>query len=208
MVEKVRNLGLIIDANLSMVDHLNYTIKSCNFHLHRLGKIRGDLTTESANAIAVSTVTSRLDYCNSTLWGLPSVEIERLQKVQNKAARIVSRTRLSDHITPILNDLHWLPVKKRIDYKVLSLAYSCLKGNAPEYLKETIPQYIPTRKLRSGSQVNIVIPSVDVTNKLCRGGRSFQNAAYKLWNSLPADLKEAETVQSFRRKLKTYLFKN
>ena len=206
IVNKVRNLGLIIDSNLSMTDHINHIIKSCYFHLRRLGQIRHLLTKETANAIAIATVTSRLDYCNSALFGIPSFEIERLQKVQNTAARIVSRIHKFDHISPVLHDLHWLPVKSRVEYKLLCITYACLYGESPEYLKELIPRYIPPRNLRSANQTRIRLPSVEDTNKSKTGGRSFQNAAPMLWNGLPDNLKSSKSLDSFRRNLKTYLF--
>ena len=203
---KVRNLGLILDNELSMTEHITHVVKSCYFHLRRLGKIRKFLTKEAANAIAIALVSSRLDYCNSTLWGIPSCDIARLQKIQNAAARIVTCTRKRDHITPILKELHWLPVEQRITYKVLCLTYLCMHGEGPDYLIETIPKYVPSRNLRSGNQQRLRLPSVDNTNKSKYGGRSFENAAPKLWNSLPDKLKQAESIQSFRKKLKTYLF--
>ena len=206
VAEKVRNLGLILDTELLMTEHINHIVKNCYFHLRRLGKIRKFITKEAANAIAIATVGSRLDYCNSCFWGLPAYEIERLQKIQNIAARIVSGTKKRDHITPVLRELHWLPVKQRITYKVLCMTYSCIHGGGPEYLREIIPQYVPSRSLRSSSQLRLRLPSVDDTNKNRFGGRSFANAAPQLWNSLPTYLKEAENINSFRRKLKTFLF--
>ena len=206
IVENVRNLGLFLDADLSMTVHVNTVVKNCYFHLRRLGQIRHLLTKEAANALAVATVLSRIDYCNSTLWGINAYQIDRLQKLQNTAARIVCRTNIRDHITPILNDLHWLPVRKRIDHKILSITYSCVYGTAPEYLIETIPKQQPTRALRSTSQLRIRLPSVDSTNRVRFGGRSFCNAAPKLWNDLPASLKQSKTIQSFRKGLKSYLF--
>lgn len=206
IVDKVRNLGLILDSNLSMTAHVNHVIKSCYFHLRRLGQIRHLLTKETANAIAVATITSRLDYCNSTLWGIPSRDLERLQKVQNTAARIVAQTNRRDHITPVLRELHWLPVKFRIEYKILCLTYSCLNGESPEYLKELIPRYNPSRNLRSSNQNRLRLPSVEDTNKSRTGGRSFQNSAPNLWNELPENLKNVKTIDLFRKRLKTYLF--
>ena len=195
VVEKVRNLGLVLDTELSMTDHINHVVKCCYFHLRRLGKIRRFLTKEAANAIAIATISSRLDYCNSTFWGIPTYEIKRLQKIQNTAARIVSGTRKRDHITPVLKELHWLPVEQRIIYKVLCLTYLCINGGGPEYLRETIPQYIPSRSLRSSNQCRLRLPSVDDTNRSKYGGRSFENAAPRLWNDLPTHLKQAKTIQ-------------
>ena len=111
-----------------------------------------------------------------------------------------------DHISPTLRDLHWLPVEKRIQHKLLSITYACLNHLAPEYLIETIPRYIPLRQLRSASQLRIELPAVDETNKSRSGGKSFRNAAPKLWNSLPEGLKLSKNIQRFRKGLKTHLF--
>ena len=206
IVEKVRDLGLIIDANLSMSAHVSHIIKTSYFHLRRLGKIRNLLSSKLANAIAVATITSRLDYCNCCLWGITSDELNRLQKLQNSTARIVSKSKLRDHITPVLEKLHWLPVKKRIDFKILCITYQCIYGNAPTYLKESIPRYTPSRSLRSGSQVLLKLPSVDDTNKVKYGKRSFQNSAQKLWNSLPAEIKASKNISTFKKNFKTFFF--
>ena len=206
IVDKVRDLGLILDANLSMTAHVSHIIKTSYFHLRRLGKIRNLLSTKLANTIAVATVTSRLDYCNCCLWGITSEELNRLQKLQNSTARIVSKSKSQDHITPVLRKLHWLPVRKRIDFKILCITYQCIYGNAPIYLKECIPRYTPSRSLRSENQVLLKLPSVDDTNKVKFGKRSFQNSAPKLWNSLPSDVKSSKNIAAFKRKLKSFLF--
>ena len=206
IVKDVRNLGLYLDSNLSMSTHVNFIIKSCYYHLRRLGQIRKLLTRDAANAIAVSTIISRLDYCNSCLWGINSKEIDKLQKIQNSAARIVSGVKKFDHISPILKELHWLPVEKRIQHKLLSITYACVNKIAPEYLIETVPRHIPVRHLRSASKLRLELPSVDETNKPRSGGKSFQNAAPKLWNSLPEELQLSKNIQCFRKGLKTYLF--
>ena len=111
-----------------------------------------------------------------------------------------------DHISPILKELHWLPVEKRIQHKLLSITYACVNKIAPEYLIETVPRHIPVRHLRSASKLRLELPSVDETNKPRSGGKSFQNAAPKLWNSLPEELQLSKNIQCFRKGLKTYLF--
>ena len=142
-----------------MQDHISNTVRGCFYHLRSLGKLRPFLSARSANAIAVSMVLSRLDCCNSCLWEVPSQQLKRLQLVQNTAARIFTRTRNREHITPVLHELHWLPVRKRIDHKIMSLAYKGYKGTEPEYLQKLIPRYIPARFLRSSSQPRLRIPS-------------------------------------------------
>ena len=83
-------------------------------------------------------VTSRLDYCNSLLTGLPRTLLQKIQRVQNAAARVVTRTRRSEHITPVLKALHWLPIQRRIEYKVLLYTHKALQGDAPEYIRDLL----------------------------------------------------------------------
>ena len=202
----VRDLGLILDRSLSMVPHINKVVKTCFLHLRALGQLRPHLNRKTANTVAVSLIQSRLDYCNSCLWGLPQSQLQRLQRVQNTAARIVARSKKSDHITPLLRDLHWLTVLKRIDHKLLSLTYGCFDSTAPSYLQELIPKHVPTRGLRSSSQSRLRVPSIEGHRKKSLGARSFECAAPQLWNSLPLALREATSRESFKRQLKTFLF--
>ena len=124
------------------------SVKSANYHLRNIGRIRKYLTEESTKSAVISLVTSRFDYCNGLLCGI-HVLICKLQRVQNNAARVVTFTKKHDHITPVLKELHWLPVRKGIEFKILLLAYKCLHGTASTYLREMLKEYVPTRTLRS-----------------------------------------------------------
>ena len=202
----VRDLGLFIDSGLSMTAHVSSVVRACSIHLRALGQLRPLLNKETANAVAVSLILSRLDYCNSCLWGIPQKQIQRLQKVQNTAARIIALEKKYAHITPVLEDLHWLPVKKRIEYKLLSLTYSCLGGTAPGYLQELLLKHVPSRGLRSAAQSLLKVPSITGHKKKSFGVRSFESAAPELWNALPLALRQAETRDTFKKSLKTFLF--
>ena len=206
--DSVRNLGLHVDKQLTMVSHINSVVRACHFHIRTLGRLRPVLNKQTANAVAVSLVLSRLDYCNSCLWGISKSEIERLQHIQNTAARIVMRKKRTEHITPVLRELHWLPVQKRIEHKVMTQAYNCFYNSAPEYLRELVPRYQPQRCLRSADQCRLELPSVSTgnTNKKTMGVRSFTNSAPSLWNALPLVLKKSESSETFRKALKTHLF--
>ena len=119
------------------------------------------------------------------------------------AARLTTLTKYRDHISPILRELHWLPIKSRIMYKILLLTYKSLHGLAPLYLQELIHEYKPTRNLRSTSQFLLVTPSVSTQSY---GQRSFTSAAAELWNNLPYNIKISKTVNQFKCSVKTYLF--
>ncbi len=199
----VRNLGVVYDAGVCMDKHISMVCRSANMHIRNIGGIRKYLTPEAAKTLVHSLVISRLDYANALLYGLPQMKINKLQLVQNKAARVITRTPRRDHITPVLCELHWLPVKYRIDYKVAVHTYRALNGQAPVYLQDLVTSYQPHRALRSGQQ-NLL--SVVTPNSLY-GSRSFSVATPNMWNSLPLSLRLAPSLSAFKKDLKTFLFK-
>ena len=118
----VRDLGVQLDQHLNMDQQVMAICKACNYQIKRLCCIRRYLTKDATKNAVQALITSRLDYCNSFLTGLPSFQLQRLKRMQNKAARLITRTRQRGHITPVLKELDWLPVSSRIKYKVLVLA--------------------------------------------------------------------------------------
>ena len=199
----VRNLGVIMDSVFNMESHISSVCKSCYFHLRNIGAIRRYLDTDTAAQVIHAFVTSRLDYCNSLLSGLPDKTLLRLKRVQNTAARIVSLCGKQDHITPILKQLHWLPVALRIEFKILLLTYKILNGMAPVYLCELLQLYVPCRSLRSTSQSLLVTPK---SRTVSYGDRAFSIVAPKMWNNLPEHIRNSSTVSGFKTVLKTYMF--
>ena len=135
-----------------MVQHVNNLCRSATFALSKIGKLRKYLDPVSTQKLIQAFVISRLDNCNSLLYGLSAKDICKIQRVQNMAARLISLTKKRDHITPILRDqLHWLPVDQRIQFKILLLTYKAFHGVAPSYLKDLITLYVPPRGLRAGN---------------------------------------------------------
>ena len=129
--------------------------------------------------------------------------INKLQLLQNACARFVSQRRKFDHISDVLKDLHWLPVKARINYKILTWVYKCLNGLAPTYLSDLLIVQDQSRTRRSVTQFNLRVPRITKKNS---GDRAFCVAGPLLWNRLPLDIKQSPTLDKFRRKLKTHLF--
>ena len=116
---------------------------------------------------------------------------------------MITGTRKYDSITPVLRHLHWLPVKERIDFKILVMVFKALHGSAPNYIQELVTPYNPRRALRSASSLTVEVP----VTRTSYGDRSFSKAGSHLWNNLPDGLRSVETLESFRGNLKTFLFK-
>ena len=154
----VKNLGAVFDQNLNMVDQVTTICRSLNHQLRHIGKIRKYLSQEAASTLIHALVTSRLDNNNALLANIPDNQICRLQKLQNNAARMVSLTQKYEHITPVLKQLHWLPVSWRIIFKVLLLTYKALHGQAPQYITDMLVAYEPRQSLRSASQGYLDVP--------------------------------------------------
>ena len=202
---KIRNLGVIMDPKLSFQSHVNHITKTAFFHLRNIARLRPTLSQPAAETLIHAFITSRLDYCNSLLYGATDKVLKKLQYVQNSAARLLTRTRSRDHITPVLHDLHWLPIKSRIDYKILITTYKSLNNQAPQYLCDLVKRHVPSRSLRSENAK--LLEFTYKAKKRTWGDRSFTVAAPTLWNPLPLHIKEAPTLAIFKTSLKTHLFR-
>ena len=200
---KARNLGAIFDEHFTLECHVNKVCQSAYMHLNNIYNIKDSITKEACESIIHAFITSRLANLNCLLYGLPDGLLYKLQKVQKCAARLLTGTKRHEHITPVLKELHWLPVKKRIEFKVLVLTYKCMNGLAPQYLCDKIKAYSPTRSLRSSSQLLLDVPKPDT--KL--GKHAFSYAGPFLWNSMPVELRRSQSLYVFKGHLKTYLFK-
>ena len=199
----IRNLGVYQDAQLTMKSHIAKVAKAANYHLHNLALIRRYLPRKELESLVHAFVTSRLDFMNSLLFGLPQKTIRPLQLVQNNAARLVTGAKKRDHITPVLASLHWLPVDKRINFKIMLYTYKALNGLAPGYLTELLQVQPLRRSLRSNDNLNLTVPR---TKLVSAGDRAFAVCAPKLWNKLPIKIKSAPNVTTFKKLVKTYLF--
>ncbi|XP_073677283.1 uncharacterized protein [Garra rufa] len=199
----VKNLGVIFDSTLSFQSHIKSITKSAFYHLRCIAQLRPFISNKDAETVVHAFVSSRIDFCNALFIGLPASSISRLQYIQNSAARILTHTKHSAHITPILYGLHWLPVAYRIKFKILLLAFKSINGLAPSYLCNILVLYIPIRSLRSSDSGLLAVPRYHLSSM---GGRSFSVIAPKLWNSLPRSLRSVNNISEFKSLLKTHLF--
>ena len=135
-VPSVRNLGVYLDQELKMKVHASHIVKTSYMHIRKLRSIKKYLTTDAMKTLVQCFVISRLDYCNSLLYGISEASLDRLQKVQNAAARLILGLRKPDRVTEARKKLHWLPVCSRIEYKIAFITYKTLNGDGPQYLRE------------------------------------------------------------------------
>ena len=178
------------------------------FQFRQLRAIRSSLTTDAAKTLAQAFVGGRLDYYNSLLYGVSDDLLRRLQSVQNSAARFITGARKYDHISPVLRDLHWLPLRQRIIFKIATLMNQCLNGLAPPYPATdyiSISSMPGRRHLRSATSGQLYIPR---TKTMTFRPRSFKVSGPTVWNDLPASLKNSSMSKNSFRKLlnKTFLF--
>ena len=153
-----------------------------------------------------SYITCRLDYFNSLLYGMPSYQLAKLQRIQNAAARLIFEESKFCHITPLLRALHWLPVELRIQFKILLITYKAIHGQAPIYIQNMLViKHCSSYSLRSNDNMFLSLPKLKSYATL--GDRSFIFAAPRLWNNLPRSLRYSSSVDIFKRVLKTFLFK-
>ena len=203
--QSVRDLGVIVDKHLNFQQHIKNSCRSAAWGICKIGKIRKLLDQSSTERLIHAFVSSHLDYCNSLLVGLPASSIAPLQRIQNTAARLVTLTKRSDHITPVLQSLHWLPIHQRITFKILLIVYKICNNLAPSYLKDLISfrSSTSTRSLRSSSTLQLSHGPRTCTRY---GDRAFSVISPSLWNKLPLHIRNADNVDKFKSSLKTYLF--
>ena len=204
----VTNLGVVLDSNLSMKDHVSRMCRASYYQLRQLRVIRRSLTTGACTQLVHALVNSRLDYCNSLLSGVTDQLLSQLQSVLRASARLVLQRRKFDPVSSDIREkLHWLPIRQRITYKLCLIVFRCLRGEAPAYLCKMLAPLSGIQHLhplRSATHGNLHIPR---TRTRTFDPRSFSVSGPSSWNSLPADLKNIDlTLEVFKSHLKTHLF--
>ena len=189
-----------------MNSHVNNTCSNAFYYLYNIRRIRKYLSRRSTETLIHAFVSSRVDYCNSLLYGSPAYQLKKVQRVQNAAARLILLESKYCYVRPLVYNLHWLSVKLRIDFKILLLTYKAINGLAPFYLHQLISLKEACKyKLRSDCD-GLLLNPVKFKTLTTLGDRSFAAAAPQLWNSLPYSIRSSPSVASFKKTLKTFLF--
>ena len=140
----IRNLWVIFDKCMKLDYHISSVCKSTYFHLRNIGSIRSILSNDACAQLIHYLVTVCLDYINSILYGFPDNSLYSLQKIRNTAARILARLHRFSHISTTLFDLHWLPIRYRMMFKICILTYEAYHRTAPSYICDLIVPYVNT----------------------------------------------------------------
>ena len=204
-VKHIRYLGLVIDSELNFQSHITHSVSSCFSTLRRIRSIRHLLTFAAARTLVSSLVLPRVDYCLSVLSGLPYASLNRLQRILHAAARLTFSSNRYEHVTPLLRELDWLPIRGRIERRIGILCFLCLHDLAPAYLTSgfRLVSSLPSRsRHRSAKSKVLVIPTF---RRPSFGGRSFSVHASKFWNSLPPDIRCAASLNIFTNLLQNHL---
>ena len=195
--EWAKNLGVVLDNELSFKEHIGKIVSSCFVVIRKLSKIRDFLTYEELRTAVSTYVFSVLDYCNALFFGIQTELIDKMQSVQNSAARLVKgKSGFRGSTAEFIRNCHWLRIKERIVFKICLLVHKCLYGAAPKCLKEML-RYVGSKR---------TMKLVQPTFKGSYGARSFGRVGPKLWNLLPLRIRMEEDVVQFKKQLKTFLF--
>ena len=193
----VKNLGFSLDKYLSMESQVDAIVGHCYKLIGDVARIRHLLDDKDTESLMHAIMSSRIDYCNSLFCGINKNLISKLQKVQNAAARLISKRRKHESVRDVLVELHWLPVEQRIIFKILLLTYKILNGIAPDCLASLLT----VRRADEFLLKNVYFDSV-------YGRRRFAYVAPRYWNALPFHIRSAQNIDTFKRLTKTILFQN
>ena len=203
--KKAKNLGVMYDCEGKLILQVSNICKIGFYRVRNLAKIRKSLDLKTAKIAAAAFTTSSLDYCNALLHGLPKKQINKIQLVQNSAARVVMGLKKHDHITHARKELHWLPIEARCKFKIITLTWKALNNMGPTYIKDLLKVKSCRPGLRSNKSIILEIPKTNLTG--C-GNRAFCKAGPVLWNDLTEELRNTENLDTFKARLKTKLFKD
>ena len=204
-VPAMKNLGMFLDAELKHTIHINKLTSSSFNTLHNISRVRCHLDQETTKILVQALILSKLDYCNSLLLGTPQYNIAKLQRIQNMSCRMIYQLPKHSTINTYLAQLHWLKIQEQITYKVATIMYKCINNIALAYLLEMVISQLPhTRSLRSTHR-GLLYTTKSRTEFVHSG--SFKSMGPRIWNTLPANIKNSNNIDIFKTRLKTHLFR-
>ena len=192
--QSVLNLGLTLDCHLTMNAHVSNIARTCYFELRRLASIRRFLTRTATATLVSAFSLSRIDYCDSLLFGSTQDVTSHLQRIENCATSVILHLQMSSSITIHLKSLHWLPVKVRSANKIACLCYHCQSSTAPSYVAD-MPHRKPLHTRNSlSSSFTMPLLNRPAHSKATLGDCSFYFASSSVWNSIPNDVRCAPSL--------------
>ena len=207
-VSFVESLGVTLTPSFQLKSFIVDTCQSCNYQLSNLKIVKNSLNTSMRIMLINSLILTKLDYCNSLLAACTQNEIFNLQKVMNNAVRFIFDVGRREHITPYLKELHFLPIKQRILFKLSVLAHKIIYGYAPNYLTELFECYQPMSVMNLRPRSNITLnPMLMFTGDEHLPHKCVFTKLLNCWNELPIDIRLLESAIDFKRKLKTFYFR-
>ena len=203
----VRDLGVLIDSNMTLSNHVNNVAGICFYQLRQLRIIRRSLTTDAAHSLVRALIHTRIDYCNGLMAAGPKYLHEKLQSVLRAAARLVLQLPHRSFVSGIMRgQLHWLEMPDRVRFKLCTLVYRCLHGLAPSYRSDLCTPATVHAHLRSSVTLERSL-SIPRTKTKTLGPRGFYFASSAAWNARPVHLRDPElSLNSFKTKLKPHFF--
>ena len=208
----VSDLGVVLDESLDMDEQIGSTCRSCYYHLRQIRGVRHSLSDVAARTAIQAFITSRIDYCNATLLGLSSALIDRVQHMMNLAAPLLLKLPKFSHISARMkDDLHWLPVSVRIQFKITFTMWKCISGCAPDYLRELchlLSTNSDHRQMQSSVAGRFLL-EVPRAKTVTMQRRAFAYAGPTLWNNMPEAICLSALLVSpdtIKKHLKTFFF--
>ena len=193
--DNVKYLGIFLDSMLSFDDQIQKVTSLSYGSIRNISQVKSCLSQQNLETFVHAFISSHLDYCNIIYLGLSRKLINKLQKLQNAAIRMIFKVRARHPVSHLFQKLHWLNIDQRVTYKALLVVYKCINGLAPAVLKSLIT-------IRN---TDSLILQQTYFNNTKFGKRAFVYYAPKYWNSLPRNIRLASNIKCFKTSLKSYL---
>ena len=198
-----KDLGVHLDPNLTYDHHISTVVSSCLSKLCQINRVKKSFDKTTLELLITALVFSKMFYCSSVWANTSFLNVNKLQSIQNFACRIITNTRKYDHVTPLLRELNWLPVREQLRYRDTVLVYKCQNGLAPQYLMDKFFKRLCIHNRDTRARDSLQIPLFRTKT----GQRSFIFRGTNIWNNLDDDLKERTSLTSFKRALRDSLLR-